>query len=96
MLDQMGLVKITNTIFTPFTPVNGRSIVLAGVLGGCLQHPCDPGQACTYINYSLSCSPCSQYTASEDGLECHACGPGTGPRSDSTGCEPCPAGQVSA
>jgi hypothetical protein len=95
-LVEMGRVLISDTSFQPFTPANGRSIELAGVLGGCRQHPCDAGESCSYLNYSLSCSPCSQYTASENGLECRPCGPGTGPRVDRKGCEPCVAGQVSA
>eukprot|EP01052_Picozoa_sp_SAG31_P000855 SAG31_NODE_26_length_32985_cov_39.054096_20_plen_1883_part_00 len=99
--------KISDTTFKPFT--NGETVLL-GLLGGCDQHPCNPGYACEYAEYSLSCTACPSPTVGTDGVICMPCPAGHGPNANGTRCErcagnnasstgtchPCPAGTVAS
>ena len=69
----MPFVKIVDTAFKPFTDGRGHSVQVAGVLGGCEQHPCALGHVCRYTNYSLSCAPCASGTVGIDGIRCSLC-----------------------
>ena len=62
-------------------------------LAGCEQHPCAFGNACTYREYSLFCTPCAGATVGEDGISCEACEVGKGPNADQTMCEACAANE---
>ena len=86
-------LKVKYSAFTPL--LAGQTVLISPgiqddkVVGGCQQHPCEPGFSCEYKNYSLSCEPCSTQTFSPDGLACIACPQATGPNNESTACEPC-------
>jgi hypothetical protein len=59
------------------------------VQGSCQQHPCTLGSACSYANFSVSCTFCPGGTHSSDGISCELCPPATGPSLDQARCEPC-------
>ena len=59
------------------------------------MHPCDAGNQCSYANYSLTCTPCDDITASANGLQCVSCPAGRQPNPDRTGCVPCTGNDVS-
>ena len=82
-------VQIKETVFEPFTDGSGISVNLGGVLSGCEQHPCELGELCSYLNYSLSCSPCPEHTVGMDGQGCHACNAGSEPDAAKISCVPC-------
>ena len=83
-LREPASVKIVETTFTPF--VDGSATVfISGRLGGCAEHPCDPGFSCSYDKYSITCTPCEFPLVSTDGLSCVACLAGSGPRLPSRG-----------
>eukprot|EP01052_Picozoa_sp_SAG31_P005253 SAG31_NODE_228_length_19803_cov_29.496498_8_plen_1566_part_00 len=85
--------RILNSTFEPYRGAN--TVYLAGQLGTCEQHPCQPGYACRYIKYSLSCVPCVFPTVSRDGLKCEPCEAGYGPNPELTGCLSCDAAKYS-
>jgi hypothetical protein len=59
------------------------------VQGSCQQHPCTPGNSCTYANFSASCQPCPDGTYSAGGTTCELCPPSMKPSADQTRCEVC-------
>jgi hypothetical protein len=89
-LNSPASVKILNGTFSPFIDIGTQQTVyLAGRLAGCNEHPCSPGEQCSYLNYSLTCQPCDETSQSSEGLQCTSCGAGTQPNVDRTGCEAC-------
>jgi hypothetical protein len=94
-LEEPASIKIRHCEFSPFES-GANTVYLAGQVGGCGVHPCDPGYSCEYKNYSLACTPCIVPTVSTDGAYCTPCPAGTGPMQDQTGCMDCPPGQASA
>jgi hypothetical protein len=87
-------VKVRHCEFSPFEAGAG-TVYLAGQVGGCEKHACDPGFSCDYEKYSLVCTPCMEPTVSVGGKYCTPCPAGTGPMQDKTGCIDCPPGQAS-
>jgi hypothetical protein len=85
--------KVSDTTFAPFT--NGISVIMS-TLGGCQQHPCEPGHACEYTDYSLSCTRCPPPNVGLDGLSCLPCPAGTGPSADATRCDRCSGNSASS
>ena len=76
--DQPIEIKITDTTFEPF--IGGAGVVyIAGRLAGCQEWPCPAGSACSYANYSLTCTPCEYPYFSADGQQCTTCPAGKGP-----------------
>eukprot|EP01050_Picozoa_sp_SAG11_P017849 SAG11_NODE_2621_length_3168_cov_2.076572_1_plen_827_part_00 len=95
----LEILYIYGASFEPYVGPGGaepRSVDVGGVLGGCEQHPCALGQACTYLNYSLSCAPCDVFTAGLDGKLCTPCQASRGPSADQASCKPCPERTYSA
>eukprot|EP01048_Picozoa_sp_COSAG05_P000359 COSAG05_NODE_9_length_39734_cov_180.598067_23_plen_613_part_00 len=103
-LDRPTSVKILHTTFSPLLDGAG-TVFLAGRLGGCEMHPCDGGHSCSYAHYSLTCTPCEEYTMSPapnitnpdnfGGIRCVSCGAGLQPNSNQSGCIPCTGNQFS-
>eukprot|EP01047_Picozoa_sp_COSAG01_P016087 COSAG01_NODE_816_length_13389_cov_7.068849_6_plen_1558_part_00 len=91
-LDKPTSIKMENVKFSPLLDGSG-TVFIAGRLGGCTQHPCQPGYQCSYANYSLTCTPCNNTAApqavSKAGLTCQPCPAGMGPNVNRTQCEPC-------
>jgi predicted outer membrane repeat protein len=87
-LDRPLSVKILHSTFEPLQDGSG-TVFLAGRLAGCREHPCSPGQRCSYANYSITCTQCDASTQSSEGLQCTSCGAGTHPNAERTGCEIC-------
>jgi hypothetical protein len=93
-------VKVIDTQYDPFSDV--ESVIInpgsynGRLRGACLDHPCHPGQECSYADFSLSCAPCSRQTFSPDGIRCIACDSGQGPSEDGTTCIPCAGDNASA
>ena len=77
--------KVYNSTFSPF---DSNSVYLFA-LAGCEQHPCGPGVACSYRDYSLLCTPCPGVLVSSDGLACYPCEAGSGPNTERSDCIPC-------
>jgi hypothetical protein len=88
LIQSPPLVKVLHTSFSPFVD-NGRHVAVSGKLGGCNEHPCDPGYGCTYANYSLACTQCSRVLHSANGRVCTSCPMGKGPVDEMTRCEMC-------
>lgn len=96
-LNRLSSIKILHSTFSPMVDSGDQQTVfIAGRLGGCNEHPCSPGQQCSYLNYSLACQPCDETTQSSEGLQCTSCEAGTQPNLDRTGCEPCSGNEYSA
>jgi predicted outer membrane repeat protein len=93
-LDQPLLVKIVHTDFSPLLD-GATTVFISGRLGGCAQHPCDPGFACKYDKYSITCTPCEFPLVGMDGLSCVACLAGFGPNVQMTNCTECSGVQFS-
>ena len=56
----------------------------------CSDHQyCEPGQRCSFRDFSAFCEPCSSNEYSADGIDCMACPPGTGPTADYSACQSC-------
>jgi hypothetical protein len=72
--------------FEPFEP---RRSVSLPILAGCEQFSCSRGEACSYTQYSLRCSPCADGTVGLDNVTCTACEPGKQASSDKTACVEC-------
>jgi hypothetical protein len=84
--------KVYSSTFEPFEPGPMGSVSI-NTVAGCEQYPCDIGQQCSYINYSLLCEPCPGATVSVDGLRCAPCDIGFGPNTEKTACQPCGANE---
>ena len=77
-------------------------------MGGCEEHPClyeehgGRGSACSYVNYSLWCEPCSnglvglEHNGNKGSITCSLCSPGQGSNANSTACVGCGPKQFSA
>ena len=87
-LDRPPVVKILNTSFTPFK--DASTVFLAGQLGGCEKHPCNPGHQCSYADYSLTCTRCKKNLVSPGGnTSCTSCERGYESNAERTGCVAC-------
>ena len=86
-------IYVRDTTFTPYDAV--ASVLYSpntfdGELrGSCTEYPCLPSQGCSYSQYALSCTPCSQQMVSYDGRDCEMCPQGKGPAPDNADCELC-------
>lgn len=80
--------KVMDTAFVPFL-AGAQVVSIHGTLAGCADHPCLPGQSCTYEKYSLTCVACPRYTASDDGIQCNRCPAAKQPNENQTGCTNC-------
>eukprot|EP01043_Picozoa_sp_COSAG02_P035268 COSAG02_NODE_2514_length_8624_cov_12.683050_2_plen_680_part_00 len=87
-------VRISDTVLEPFLP-GATTVFISGQLGGCSEHPCQPGFSCGYDKYSLTCTRCAFPQVSPDGLSCAGCLAGSGPNEMRSGCEECHAGEYS-
>jgi hypothetical protein len=74
--------------FQPFT-AGALTVYLAGQAGGCAEHPCALGHSCKYVNYSLTCSKCSDQTVSIDGRSCVPCPAGQAATQNQSSCVSC-------
>ena len=74
---------------TTFDPIDLDKAVALNRLAGCQEFACEPGNACTYTEYSLFCTPCDAGTVSKGGRQCEVCPPGHGPDDLQAGCVPC-------
>jgi predicted outer membrane repeat protein len=90
--EQPLFIKIVDADFS----ANGGSdsVHIAGTTGDCSVHPCDPGQSCAYIDYSLTCTACPANAYSTDGITCGMCPDGQTASADKTSCEACPADTI--
>jgi hypothetical protein len=87
-------LKIVHTSFSPFLD-GAATVFIAGRLGGCAEHPCDSGYACSYDRYSTTCVTCEYPLVSADGLSCGPCPAGSGPNIQLTNCTECADGEYS-
>jgi Ca2+-binding EF-hand superfamily protein len=93
-------IKISYSQFAPL--LDGAQTVainpgnIKGVTqGGCEQHPCLMGEACTHAKFSLSCKKCPHETVGTNGIECINCPRAYGPNDAQTGCNRCTGNDVS-
>ena len=70
MLVPSSSTVLRDTTFSPFDPTITvwDNSSWAATSGGCDAHRCPMGFACSYQELSLSCTPCSAGTQSQDGL----------------------------
>ncbi len=85
---------VRDTVFSPDDD-GGLGVYLADTAAGCEATPCAAGESCSYNNFSLTCTPCPQFTHSADGITCGICAPGSAPSADKTTCETCAADEYS-
>eukprot|EP01048_Picozoa_sp_COSAG05_P008680 COSAG05_NODE_673_length_7989_cov_2.973638_7_plen_897_part_00 len=81
--DPMLGLLIKSTQFDPYK-IGGSVFVnssWAKTVGGCAEHPCEPGFSCQYEKSSLQCTQCALGTFGSDGLKCSPCAAGTQPNS---------------
>ena len=87
-------IKLLDTSFQPLLDGSGTVSINPGSVdgvtaGGCEQHPCAKGFACSLDRFSLHCDACPPDTFSKHGRACEYCPAGQGATDDQTGCQAC-------
>jgi hypothetical protein len=78
-----------------FEPFDQQKSVSVSTPGSCEQHPCAPGESCSYTRFSLSCSPCPDGMVGLDNQICTTCPAGKGPAANKSACTACESNEVS-
>jgi len=86
--DRPSSIKVVNTTFQPYEE-GAATVFIGGRLGGCAEHPCDPGFSCGYERYSIACAPCQEGTYSSTGKTCDTCPSGKDTTGNQQGCTGC-------
>ena len=88
-------VEMTNTSFVSSADIDPFSLFGGVDVLDCVEMPCQPGESCTYRDWSRFCERCG-LNEHGDGYSCTTCPQGTQPDAEQVSCVLCPANFVSS